>query len=184
VFVTGIDHSGTSAVAGMLHHLGVMMVAPGQAMQMAQHGRYPLYEQKDIQLANQALRTERAGPWQAIIKQRAEYLVWGAKDPHLVHVFQKLVPLLDAPFRLIITSRKLHDIRNSWHRSAHFSETEIQDKRVAVTELQKLDHLLVEYEKLRANPYGIATWLDTELELDAPEVTVKKASRFVEAYRR
>lgn len=122
IVVLGCYRSGSSAVAGILHHLGVFM---GEKFDDPSKGNPRGYfediefkdlhklamEGKDVSEEYQKLLDERCG-WHGPYG-KTRLTSWGLKDPRLCILLPKL-PL--NPDYVICTHRPTHDIANSLHK--------------------------------------------------------------------
>lgn len=118
VIVLGCFRTGTSAVAGVLHHLGVMMGKEFDAPARSNpKGYYEDVEFKDL-YSKLAEGREVEGSLQVLIRLReAEYPLWGVKDPQLCLLLHKFVPLLRTEHRIISMVRAPGDICHSLNRA-------------------------------------------------------------------
>jgi hypothetical protein len=122
VIVLGCYRSGTSAVAGVLHHLGVMM---GKEFDPPAHTNPTgFFEDLDFKRICDKLMLgkEVEGQLAVVVKLReAEYPLWGVKDPQLCLLLPKLVPLLK-DHRIISTLRPKEDICKSLSEAGIFAQ--------------------------------------------------------------
>lgn len=124
IIVIGMHRSGTSMVAGCLHHLGCNM---GEDLVLGATKEQPAgyYEDREIMQFNERLLTEAGGGWlnppeydrlltacrdradrvQALVKKRNEaFPVWGWKDPRTCLTLPAFLPHLDN-YRIIFVHR-------------------------------------------------------------------------------
>ena len=117
VMVLGAPRSGTSAIAGALHHLGVNM-GNGHLQQGNEWNKRGYYEDLRWQKLNKAITGERYGhnqPKAISGRQIAQYkalaevcdtdFLWGMKDPRLCFTAQFIWPWLSEA-RIVAIERK------------------------------------------------------------------------------
>jgi hypothetical protein len=124
--VLGVPRSGTSAVAGALHHLGVPM---GNDFVPADDRWAPRGFFEDVEFANvhsdllfpdeQEAPRQLDGPrldrYRTLIAERcATGRSWGIKESRLPFLFRHFVEMCPMPVRLIITRRPFHQCVASW----------------------------------------------------------------------
>lgn len=117
ILVLGTGRSGTSAVAGALHKLGVHM---GDAFVDADRANpHGTYEDREVFDATRRVLAGQAGPevYAPLVRARAaRHALWGLKDPALCHVAQHILPLLDEA-RVVVAKRGRADTINSYMRA-------------------------------------------------------------------
>ena len=118
VFVIGVMRSGTSLVAGVLHTLGCTMY-----QRPSKRAALPGWTFEDqLWVTTGLLRND--APWtllphharfyaDLIRKNQAAYPLWGIKEPRLMFVMEKLLPVLEDP-RFIIVHRAMEAVHQSW----------------------------------------------------------------------
>lgn len=183
IWVVGPSRSGTSAVAGALHSLGVYMGEKLMPPSLANPRGY--FE--DMQFVNINKRfapgglpltaTEPDSPSKAayvgLMNIRArKHRVWGVKDPRLCRVGQWVIPLArDA--RVVQVHRPLYSVADSLvDRDGLTREVAMS---IALTEYQGVEAL----EKQLGVPWHCVEY--NEL-LDDTAATIRKLARFVFAY--
>lgn len=162
ILVLGTGRSGTSAVAGVLHHLGCCM---GRKFIATDHNnRWGTYEDKEFFDLTRKVTAGKAPPseYKALIAAR-EQPVWGIKDPALVHVAQLLTPMLD-DVRVIVARRPRHESINSFMRAYHGGRLEAEvwyeraigklAARVLEFEAAGIPMIAVNFHELLADPLG------------------------------
>lgn len=114
VIVLGCYRSGTSAVSGILHHLGVMMGKEfDQPAKSNPKGYFEDVEFKKL-YSKLAEGKEVEGSIKLLVKMRElEYPLWGVKDPQLCLLLHKFVSLISSGHKLISTNRSAEAICNS-----------------------------------------------------------------------
>lgn len=116
ILVMGVPRSGTSAVAGVLHHLGVNM-GEGHLQPGNEWNPRGYYEDLRWQKANKRITGQRYGTNQppaigdSLLEQYERLIVaceqsplWGIKDPRLCFTASFFWPLLDDP-RMVVVHR-------------------------------------------------------------------------------
>lgn len=172
IIVLGVPRSGTSAVAGILHHLGVFMgSAFGPATEMNPRG---FFEDREVVLLHNRFLDYSAFPETVILtnnrrsledyagfarKRESLEATWGFKDrytPFLFHIAKKAIA---HPIRVIATERPFHESVHSWSEQRKVSIAEA--KKVLGDTLYARDLTLAEftgpvmrvpYHELIANP--------------------------------
>jgi hypothetical protein len=105
VLVVGTGRSGTSAVAGVLHRLGVDM---GENFVGADaNNKYGTYEEIDFFVNHRAYmdgQFDDFWDWlpQYITKRTEKSPVWGIKEPLLVHTFPKIASMVENPIVVFV----------------------------------------------------------------------------------
>lgn len=130
VVVLGLPRSGTSAVAGTLHRLGVHM---GDELMPAFHvNPKGFYEDMEfVRLHNRLMCGRDKDPredmilaqggeaWRhyaAAIAARCGRPVWGVKDPKLCFLLPKFVAFAPCLVRVVAVARRFHDVVDSYSR--------------------------------------------------------------------
>jgi len=123
IIVLGCYRSGTSAIAGVLHHLGVPMgkqFDPPTRNNML--GYWEDIEFKNFHtqfdLGRESKNPELTSMYENLIKQReAEYSLWGIKDPLLCTNLTRFISGLSHDYKLIVCRRHVDDIAHSMAKS-------------------------------------------------------------------
>lgn len=121
IIVLGCYRTGTSAVAGVLHHLGVMMGKEFDKPAKSNPKGY--YEDTEFKRLYSMLVEGREveGNIDVLIRLReAEFPLWGVKDPQLCLLLPKFAKLLKAhkvDTKVITTLRPKEDICDSLSRA-------------------------------------------------------------------
>lgn len=114
IIVLGTYRSGTSAVAGALHHLGVMMGK--QFDKPATSNPTGYFEDLEFKRLYDML-SEGREVWGLIENlariREVESSIWGVKDPQLCLLLDKFLPLIHTDHRIISTVRSKEDICKS-----------------------------------------------------------------------
>jgi len=120
VFVIGVMRSGTSLVAGVLHTLGCTMY-----QRPSKRAAMPEWTFEDqLWVTTGLLRND--DPWtlpahharfyaDLIRKNQTSFPLWGIKEPRLMFVMEKLLPVLEDP-RFIFVHRPTIPVQRSWDR--------------------------------------------------------------------
>jgi hypothetical protein len=181
VIVLGCYRSGTSAVAGILQRLGVMM---GKNFDPpAANNPKGFYEDLDFKDLFDRMSDGRDvdGLLSVLVRMRdVEYPLWGVKDPQLCVYLPRLLPFLK-DHRLISTLRSKEDISRSLCKAA-FGSDDKQFMPLVEHYLRKKDESLavydgpvleVDFEQLKADPKAgvqrIADFCSLEVNEDAVE---------------
>lgn len=151
IIVMGCFRSGTSAVAGTLHHLGVFM---GERFDKPNSNNpkgfwedldfkeiHSAYEEngQDLVLFHRGLDVNYRG---LISKREADHQLWGVKDPLLCKHLKKLTSNI-SDYKLIVCRRSVEDIAASMGRAIGFpSDTFLP---LAKSYVDELDMSLAEY---------------------------------------
>lgn len=126
IVVLGCFRSGTSAVAGALHHLGVFM---GEEFDPPNSnnpkGFWEDMEFKRIHRSFESCQhdsydkgTETFANYSALIHKREQnHTLWGVKDPLLCHYFSDLLLCLKETPKVIVCRRSVIDIAESMNKS-------------------------------------------------------------------
>jgi len=147
IFVIGTGRSGTSAVANVLHHLGVFMgaklSAPGPT------NRWGNYEDREFYEFNRAMahggtlekgQPLKVGTWEgraitipegierfkSFQAARSSYPIWGVKDPGLCYTLPVLAPLIE-DLRVIVARRPAEESIASYRRAYGASAREASE---------------------------------------------------------
>ena len=114
VIVLGLYRSGTSAVAGVLHHLGVMMGERFDEPSTANPKGY--FEDLDFKDFHKQIMEGKDvdEDYVNLIKAReAKYDLWGVKDPQLCSLLPKLTENLSVDHYLINVERPINEVADS-----------------------------------------------------------------------
>ncbi len=116
VIVVGCHRTGTSAVAGVLHHLGVMMGCEFDLPTSANRKGYfedlefKSFHHKMDSMKNTWEGSRLSRQYCALVGSREkEYELWGVKDPKLCLYLPVLLDALTGDHRIIHTSRSEDD---------------------------------------------------------------------------
>lgn len=131
IIVLGMHRSGTSMIAGVLHHLGVMM---GEDLVIGSTTEQPAgyFEDREFMHLNESILTQAGGGWmhppgprsiesvtayndkiQELIERRnSQHQVWGWKDPRTVLTLPCYLPYLSSP-RLVVVRRQAKSVIQS-----------------------------------------------------------------------
>lgn len=147
IIVMGCFRSGTSAVAGTLHHLGVFMgerFDPPNA-----NNPKGFWEDLDFKSLHSAYEEEPVGDkiglfYEHLVSKRdAEHKLWGVKDPLICKYLYKLTSLI-SDHKLIVCRRSVEDIAASMGKAIGFPD----DKMflpLAASYVDELNKSLAEY---------------------------------------
>jgi hypothetical protein len=157
----GCYRSGTSAVGGVLHHLGVFM---GSEFDPPAHSN-PKGFYEDVEFKR---LFEKLSEGREVIKnievlvriRESEHKIWGVKDPKLCVILDRFVPLLKTDHKLITITRPEEAVCKSMATAIGFSEAHqyrpLVDYYVARFEDSvreyKGDVLNLEFYEIRATP--------------------------------
>jgi hypothetical protein len=160
IIVLGCYRSGTSAVAGALHHLGVMMGKEFDAP--AINNPRGFYEDLEFKRLYKKLASghDVDKNLEVLIRIReAEYSLWGVKDPQLCLILHKFVPLIKTDHKMICIRRKKEDISRSLGKAIGVAEdrymqyVEYYTARMEVNISNYIGPLLsMEFDTFLANP--------------------------------
>lgn len=145
VIVLGCFRSGTSAVAGTLHHLGVFM---GEKFDEP-HKNNPKGFWEDLQFKQIHKKFEEgmyADDWylQLIESRQSNHELWGVKDPLLCKYLPKLVHYLTTDHKLIVCRRPVEEIAASMGRSIGMPPEPFLP--IAKLNLDHMERSLAEYQ--------------------------------------
>jgi hypothetical protein len=162
ILVLGVHGSGTSAVAGVLHRLGVWMgdrlVGPNR------HNPRGHYEDADLRSLLYSYRSDRSQLTQiiAFLESRfARESLWGLKEPAILEVINDVGEYLDTrPYRIIATNRNCVASAKSYlwkWSSANFADVmrfhdEIRSQRALFLERHRPPTLWIRYNELTQQP--------------------------------
>lgn len=123
VIVLGCYRSGTSAVAGVLHYLGVPMgkdfdePSPNNPKGYWEDKLFKEYHTQ-FDLGNEDRAPQLNYWYKELIRSREdEYPLWGLKDPLLCTNLSRFVSNLSTDHRLIVCRRSIEDISKSMGRA-------------------------------------------------------------------
>ena len=182
IIVLGPPRSGTSASAGVCHHLGVSMGRQFLAGEASFRNPTGIFEDIDFvwlhlalahgyaqkvsdipHISLDQLRANMGEGWfeayvSAVYKRRAQPL-WGIKEPVMCFMLPHFLQMLDSTSRIITVQRNpiatIHSLMKSHHVSENRAEEIIESYLIARTAvLSDYDSpvLDVQYEALTANP--------------------------------
>lgn len=121
IIVVGCFRSGTSIIAGVLHHLGIPM---GKKFdEPNQNNMFGFWEDVEFKEFHKAFDVHsRFLPdeeYSALVKSREdEYPLWGVKDPLLCRNLNNLISCLKTPCKVIACTRQIKDIGNSMAKAS------------------------------------------------------------------
>jgi hypothetical protein len=172
VIVLGCYRSGTSAIAGVLHHLGVPM---GKQFDPPTKNNVKGYwEDVEFKKFHQFFDTNNKqlmDDYAALIKSREEQELWGLKDPLLCLLLEEFVSNLSCDHKLIVCRRSLEDISSSISRA--------MDEPDALRYLPLAKHYLESMEKQISLYRGSCLILSHEDTLRNPAITVGLIAGFL-----
>ena len=164
IFVLGVHGSGTSAVAGVLHHLGIPMgdrLVPAAAGNPKGH-----FEDADLRVLLYKCREDvsAVGKVAALLDNRfGRHAIWGAKEPALIEAINQLGEFLaDKKFKLICTKRDRYACAKSYQQKwpeANIEKTLENHKTLRMLRRRFLrvydpPTLFVEFDRLTSDPEG------------------------------
>ena len=169
ICVLGPHRSGTSAVAGVLHHLGIHMgddlIGPGHGNPKGHFEDREFVELHDRIIGDWKKPALRVAPYwteyKALIARRNQaHRVWGVKDPRLTFAFPAFEEVCQEQTRLIATSRPTAITAWSLHSRGGHTTQEAAD--IAELYRARLERILdvydyvptirVEYDQLIESP--------------------------------
>jgi len=162
IFVFGVARSGTSVVAGILHHLGVSMLQ-GTVPKGTDSPTGTFEDQNFVLLGIQRnddpynLNAEHRQLYANMIRMRqSQFYLWGVKEVRLMYVFRALLPVLEDP-RIIFVQRSLDSIYASWEHPGTKDRLEappLASQLQAYNDLLTVDlpSLVLQYEDVVARP--------------------------------
>ena len=118
IIVLGCYRSGTSAAAGILHHLGVFMGSEFDKPNKSNPSGY--YEDLDFKRLFDKMSEgfDVDGQLDVLMRIReAEHTIWGFKDPQLCLLMHKVVPLVKTDLKIIVMMRPREEIADSLSRA-------------------------------------------------------------------
>lgn len=158
IMVLGVGRSGTSAVAGALHKLGVNM---GDSFVITDHTNpHGTFEDEEVfNLTRQILKGDaRPDDYRPLVSARDEKALWGLKDPALAHVAHYIWPLAASDMRVIVVRRPRPHCVNSFMRaymSGRYKAEEWYDQTSAALAARLMEFagpvLHVDFDVLRAD---------------------------------
>lgn len=182
IVVLGCYRSGSSAVAGTLHHLGVFMGEKfDPSSKVNPRGYFEDIEFKDLhKLAIEGKDVYQE--YQKLVKYRCNLPVWGIKDPRLCILIDKL-PL--DPDYVICTHRPISEITNSLHKVLPREPKEkwsiLIDHYLTQRDLWLQTYcgpvMDVRFQELMSNPYRMVQTIATFVSVPFRESAVKFISR-------
>jgi len=114
VFVLGSGRSGTSAVAGVLHKLGVPMGEP--FVQTTSANSRGTFEDYQLYQLNREYLANGIADFDSWVEERSGPPVWGAKAPTLSYTFNQIWPMLNDA-RVIVVTRSPAASISSYQRA-------------------------------------------------------------------
>lgn len=174
VIVLGCYRSGTSAVAGVLHNLGVYM--GGQFDQPNENNQYGFWEDIEFKKFHDDMfhgKLEDLNDYISLIRNREEKnIIWGIKDPYLCTFLPTFSKHVKIAKKLIICRRSAEDISKSMNKAITGQEDSERFLPLAEHYLEELDR--------SANSYTgpvLEIWYDNLI--SDPEKCVKNIADFV-----
>lgn len=181
IVVLTVGRSGSSAVAGALHHAGISfgraddLMGPDRRFNPKGHFEMSSWWQADRALteAIQAGKHALCGPHLDLINRRnvEEPVIWGVKSPFFPWTLPALIPLLPSDLRLVVLHRRFDAIVASRMRhgnggagismSAALHDTECNLARLYghCAKFSYLPQYHVQFEEVIDNPYVEMTYL-------------------------
>jgi hypothetical protein len=184
ILVLGVPRSGTSTIAGVLHHLGVFMGERfPQPSPMNPRG---FFEDQEVIELHRRFLDHGAFPETVILTDDADKLAayetfirsreamgrtWGFKDRYTPFLFHLARRFIQQPLRVIVTERPFHESVHSWaaQRQCHIKEAQ----KVIADTLYARDLALSEFE-------GPVLRLRYHTLVEQPEFAVFQIARFVD----
>lgn len=170
ILVVGTGRSGTSAVAGMLHKLGVWM--GGTFQPSNRNNRWGTYEDAEFRSLDLMVAFDRvfcdecaARAYGRLAAKRAGRPLWGVKDPDLTRTYRHLLPHLDDA-RVVVCERDREATLDSFMRA--YGKPRAEAERWHADKVACLDAMLadvdapvlqVRFEDVLADPAGAAARL-------------------------
>jgi len=182
IAVIGSHRSGTSAVAGVLHHLGIFM---GERLMGSQKGN-PKGHFEDLEFWT--LHEQIIGDWKdpkpnfepyrqayrALVEKRErEHQVWGIKDPRLCFTFPLLAEYVTGARPILVIRDVGAIIRSLVQRRGALDDDMTFEKARKITL-----HYLDTRAKTMASFRGPALYLEYDTLVEQPEQTVGLIARF------
>lgn len=167
IIVMGCFRSGTSAVAGTLHHLGVFMGDRfDQPNANNPKGFWEDLEFKELHSAYEDCQHDSCdldvNYRQLISKREAEHELWGVKDPLLCKYLSKITSVI-SDHKLIVCRRSVEEISVSMGKAIGFPD-EKMFLPLAVSYVDELNKSLAAYTR----PVLEVNKTDTMLDILAP----------------
>jgi hypothetical protein len=192
IMVVGTGRSGTSAVAGVLHFLGVDMGGP--FMRAPEDNPYGTFEDREFMALNdRALHGQiQKNDWlenlSKIEKKNAGHL-WGRKDPATAYFLNELAP---RGYRFVWCLRNRQDTVNSYvkcYRTSHgYDENRAREIVKSRTELLA-EHLpqhrtlKVKFETLIKDPESTVKLINDSLWLGATDSQLNLATQHIRRHK-
>jgi len=171
ILVLGTGRSGTSAVGGMLYHLGVWM-GDGFVQRDATNP-WGTFEDAELFFITRQLRSGVARPiaYQKPIEQRNQRPIWGWKDPGLIWTLDHALPYLE-DVRAVVCHRPGGQCIQSARKAYNWSKAQAEGWFEAA--FDELDAWITELD-LRMIPTLHLTWSDV---VANPKAAVKELAAF------
>ena len=173
----GCYRSGTSAIAGVVHHLGVNMGKNFDAPNQNNMSGY--WEDIDFKEFHKRFDTEKNDQYKFIndyielIRNREkEFKLWGLKDPLLCTNLDKFVTNLKTDYKLIVCRRKIEDIAFSMGKAVKEKKYPMRFLPLADFYVQCMNQQLQKYR-------GPILELDHDQTLKNPKFHVCRISNFI-----
>ncbi len=203
IVVLGMHRSGTSLVAGVLHHLGVNM---GKEMLGGDRfNPFGHFENKKIIKLNEEILKEAGGSWYAppssekILKVREKFKnkikeiiesekskLWGFKDPRTSLTIELFLPFLENPYFIVCYRNKREIIKSLIRRDKmnfEYASRLIDLYYERITKFfeahRDLRRINVKYEEMMRKPRVVLEKIICFLDIQVTEDAVKKALSFV-----
>jgi hypothetical protein len=185
IVVVGLARCGSSAVAGVLHHLGAHM---GHRFFTESTGSYTNYEDRALCGLTVQCRWDRLRRLIAVWNRK--HAVWGYKHWTLLRHLEAVLPLLRNPHVVsvwrdaVAIQTKQLDIRQEdpeeeWKQIASMTHRQLEVTDVLARQLVPVPHLLVSYERFLELPAVGVRELAAFAGLNPDEETFGRAAAFV-----
>lgn len=168
VIVLGVHRSGTSCMAGVLHHLGIptgYRLLPADRNNRAGH-----YEDMDFLFLNNYLIGNWMQPetrfrkgadllYEPLIRHRdQDFPVWAAKDPRFCITLPLFIGKLSDP-RFIVCDRPIGECVNSLNRAYFEGRKQAQAEAIQARYAQRLERVIERFDRLPWLRIGFADLL-------------------------
>jgi len=193
IVVLGATRSGTSAVAGVLHHMGCRMRGQKIAGPANPRGTFEDEEFLGIQLDREDCREADQKSMlcyaQAIRNRNRRFAVWGVKEPRLAFILEHLLPFFE-DVRFVFVVRDVAATKRSydkWEKEVDAPPIDEQIRELSrCVELidGQYDRIGVHYEKLLKDPRGVigrlAQFVYDGLDIMPTEWSILRAVRSID----
>lgn len=174
IIVLGCYRSGTSAAAGILHHLGVFMGAEFDKPNKSNPSGY--YEDLDFKRLFDRMSEGRDVDEQIKLLTKireAEHSIWGFKDPQICLFMDRVVPLVQANLKIIVMMRPREEIAESLSRAMpNMTEIPTNWAPLVFQHVKKMGEFIHEYN----GPVLHVEWADVKTN---PSSEVERIANFV-----